>query len=74
MYQLVYLCLFCLPTEHYCAFLQFKKTDRSKLVRHWQRLHREVVDGLIPGDTEGQAGRGSERLIKLHMFIVGGLD
>jgi len=31
------------------------------LVRLWIRLPRDVVDALIPEDTQGQAGRGSEQ-------------
>jgi len=32
-----------------------------RMVRHWQRLPKEVVDYLVPGDVQGQAGQGSEQ-------------
>lgn len=40
-----------------------KKCFTLRAVKHWHRLAREVVD--VPGDIQGQAGLGSEHLIKL---------
>lgn len=40
-----------------------KKVFLIRVVRHWHKMPREAVP--IPGEIQGQAGRGSEYLIKL---------
>jgi len=42
-------------------------------MRRWHRLFREVLVIPIPGDTQGQAGQGSEHLMELwvSLFIAG---
>ena len=39
------------------------------VVRHWHRLPREAVMP-IPGDTQGQAGPGSEHLMELWVSLL----
>ena len=36
-----------------------------RVVRRWDRWHREVVGALSLGDHQGQAGWGSEHLMEL---------
>jgi len=45
-------------------------------VKRWNRLPREVVDGIpIPGKIQGQAGQGSEQPgLVMSLLIAGGLD
>ena len=38
-----------------------KKFFRMRVVKHWHRLPREVADAPVPGNIQGQIGRGSEQ-------------
>jgi len=38
-----------------------KKLFTVRMVRHWNRLPSKTVHALLPGSTQGQAGRGFEQ-------------
>ena len=42
-----------------------RKTFTIRMVLHWHSLPRDVVEGPVLGDIEGQAGQSSEHLLEL---------